>query len=187
MLNIAVKMLVQEQNSLNPLDFLLRTIRGDGNCMFRAICGFDFYSKYTDAGTNHITLRRKVVFHIRRVYADPTHRLHEKYTEEGFLGNITNNNGSIENLCERINATTTGWGDYSDLPFISDLLNIEFRVLNKFRQENTFTKIMETKHCWYPTVTPSFPDENTVVSWLYQEKDSNHYTAMQGENSSKLG
>jgi ribonuclease HI len=176
MLATAIKLIVIDRNSLSLKDYLTRAIEGDGNCFFRAICRFDLFSNYTDGGNNHLTLRRKTVFHIKRVLAEHTHPLHAKYTEAGFMANIISNNDTLENLYDRINDYGKGWGGYSDLPFISDLLNIEFRVLCHYREENKENKEMEIKHCWYPPVQPTFANENTVVAWLYSKE--NHYTAM---------
>jgi len=160
-----IKLKINSPLSPETTHYNIIYVKGDGNCYFRAICKFIPSFNYTDENRNHLKLRLQLIQHLKDVYQNPHHALHQTYTNENFKSMIFLNNDNLEDFLERYarHSTEEGWGGLSDSIFMADLLNIKICILDKT------SKVMHE-------FNPTFPNENTIVAFLLAEP--NHYRAM---------
>jgi hypothetical protein len=118
------------QHFINMLLFLIECPNST------AICRFDPKSNYTHGIKEQRELRGRLTEHVKTVSTDPHHPLHNRYTDPDFIKTIV---GEDETMNDFLRRFKNGWGGYSDLTFMANLLNIEFRMIKGADQESLNT------------------------------------------------
>jgi hypothetical protein len=160
------KLLVRNTMSPRIENYDLLTVPPDGHCFFHSIAHFDAASIFSHGINVQRNLRVSIIEHVKGVFLSQFHELHKTYTDQDFQNTVLGEDQTMEDFYERIQ---NGWGGYSDLNYISNLLNIEFRVL-KAKDAQSKTEHMR------PAIKPKNIDEDTLVAWLYHK--DNHFSPM---------
>lgn len=158
----------QVLNTMSPKigDYDIVAVPPDGNCMYHAISHFDAASFFSHGAKIQLNLRESIFTHVEEVILSPLHELHKLYTNPDLQASFL---GADQTIQDFFNRTKSGWGGFSDLPFFSNLLNIEFRVLKAQDAQCAKTYMM-------PAIKPQTTNDETIVAWLYHK--DHHFSPM---------